>query len=75
MDTTTFLFNQILDATQVQQVTDIIDAFIENYDIGWKPVGGNENNLATVNLGSDPAAGLIERVTNAVDAVLDREWM
>ena len=40
----------------------------------WRPVGDRENNLATINLGSDPAAGLIERVTNAIDAVLEREW-
>jgi len=40
----------------------------------WVPVGGRENNLATINLGSDPAAGLVERITNAIDAVLEREW-
>ena len=34
-----------------------------------------ENNLATINLSSDPAAGLVERVTNAIDAVLEREWV
>ena len=73
MDTT--LFEQILDATQVQQVTDIISTFSEDYEIAWRPVGGNENNLATINLGSDPAAGVIERVTNALDAVLDKEWI
>lgn len=75
MDTSSALFDLILNATQVQQVTDVIDAFSENYEVAWLPVGGNENNFATVNLGSDPAAGLIERVTNAIDAVIDREWL
>lgn len=74
MDTSSTLFDQLLNATQVQQVTDIISDLVEDYDIAWKPVGDNENNLATINLGSDPAAGLIERVTNAIDAVLEREW-
>lgn len=73
------LFDQILNATQVQQVTDIITDIItdlsDDYEIAWKPVGGNENNLATINLGSDPAAGVVERITNAIDAVLDREWI
>ncbi len=69
------MFDQILDATQVQQVTDVITDLSDNYEVAWKPVGGNENNLATINLGSDPAAGVVERITNAIDAVLDREWM
>ena len=30
------------------------------------------NNLSTVNLGSDPAAGVIERITNSMDAVIER---
>jgi hypothetical protein len=31
--------------------------------------------MATINLGSDPAAGLTERITNAVDAVLEQAWV
>lgn len=74
MEMTLSLFNQLMDATQVQQVTDLIIAFSDEYEIGWRPVGANENNLAIVNLGSDPAAGVVERITNAIDAVLDKEW-
>ena len=46
------LFDQILNASQVQQVTDIITDLGDDYEIAWKPVGGNENNLATINLGA-----------------------
>ena len=56
-------------------MTNLIVALQEERRIGWRAVDGNENNLATINLGSDPAAGLVERVTNAFDAVLDFEWM
>jgi hypothetical protein len=67
---------QLLGATSVPDLT----AFVTDLQKGgvklkWLPVGNKDNNLATINLGSDSAAGLIERVTNAIDAVLDREWI
>ena len=65
--------SQILAATRVDSVTDVIQAV--GSKVSWKPVGGRDNNLATINLGSDPAAGVTERITNAIDAVLEREWI
>jgi hypothetical protein len=41
--------------------------------LAWKPVGGIENNVHAIEVASDPAAALVERVTNAIDAVLDLE--
>lgn len=41
----------------------------------FEPVGGRKNNLATINIGTDPAAGVTERITNAIDAVLEKEWI
>lgn len=69
------LLRQILAATKVTEITPIIEAFQDEFTVHWNAVGGNENNLATVNLGSDPAAGLVERITNAIDAVLERTWL
>lgn len=37
----------------------------------WRAVGDRENNYGQVNIGSDPGFALIERVTNAIDAVLE----
>ena len=37
----------------------------------WTPLGGKEGNFGLVNIGSDPTLALIERVTNAIDAVID----
>ena len=41
----------------------------------FEPVGNRKNNLATINIGTDPAAGVTERITNAIDAVLEKEWV
>jgi hypothetical protein len=40
----------------------------------WVPVGGINNNTGAIDLGSDPSDSLNERITNAIDAVLEREW-
>ncbi len=40
---------------------------------GWRPVGDNEANYGLINLGSDPGHALIERITNAIDGVIERE--
>jgi hypothetical protein len=71
---TSSLFERILAATRVRDVTDLIEAISDERRLAWKPVGDNENNLAIINLGSDPAAGVIERITNAFDAILELEW-
>ena len=65
------MLERILAATSVTQVIDILE---DLDDPKWRSVGGRDNNLATINLGSDPAAGIIERVTNAIDSVMDLEW-
>src|SRR5437667_3564623 len=47
---------------------------LESQGFNWKPVGGISNNSGTVEIGSDPGESLNERITNAIDAVLEREW-
>ncbi|MFD0740101.1 hypothetical protein ACFQZQ_12530 [Lysobacter koreensis] len=67
---------QLLGATSVPDMTAFsTDLQKSKVKVKWLPVGNKDNNLATINLGSDSAAGLIERVTNAIDAVIDREWI
>lgn len=39
--------------------------------LSWRPVGDRENNIGTIRLGSDPALGIVERITNGMDALLD----
>lgn len=66
---------KILSAGSVANITDIIEEINNAYDTRWLPVGGRNNNLATINIGTDPAAGLTERITNAIDATLEKEWI
>jgi hypothetical protein len=39
--------------------------------LSHRPVGDRPNNIGTIRFGSDPALGLVERVTNAMDAMWD----
>lgn len=68
-------FAQLTEASSVRAVIDAIQDISAEQRVTWRAVGDNENNLATINLGTDPAAGLIERITNALDGVLEREWV
>jgi hypothetical protein len=68
------IFEQLLAANTAKEVTDILVDLTDNHEIRWTPVGGRGNNQSTINMGTDPAAGLVERITNSIDAVLDLEW-
>jgi hypothetical protein len=37
----------------------------------WAPLGGKEGNFGLVNIGSDPGFAFVERITNALDALID----
>jgi len=45
----------------------------EDVKDSWKFVGDNESNLSTINILKDPGKGLIERITNGIDAVIEKE--
>ena len=67
------IFKELMLAYTPKRVTNIIKKIGEE-KIFWENVGKRRNNLATINIGSDPAAGVTERITNAIDAVLEKEW-
>lgn len=68
------ILSKVLDANTAKELTDILEILTEDHDIRWCPVGGRPNNQSTINMGTDPAAGLVERITNSIDSVLDLEW-
>ena len=37
----------------------------------WRAFGGTSSNISTINLGTKPGRSLTERITNAIDAVLE----
>jgi len=68
------VFEHLLQSNTAKEITDILEVLTEDFDIKWLPVGGRGNNQSTINMGTDPAAGLIERITNSIDSILDLEW-
>lgn len=68
------IFKKILDATTAKEITDILEILVEDYNIKWREVGDRPNNQSTINMGTDPAAGLVERITNSIDSILDLQW-
>lgn len=68
------IFQQLLNATTAKEVTDILEILTDDYDINWRAVGDRQNNQSTINMGTDPAAGLVERITNSIDSILDLKW-
>ena len=67
------IFKELITANTPKEVTNVIKK-IGASKILWENVGQRRNNLATINIGTDPAAGVTERITNAIDAVLEKEW-
>jgi hypothetical protein len=67
------IFKELITAYTPKEVTNVIIKIGES-KILWENVGKRRNNLATINIGTDPAAGVTERITNAIDAVLEKEW-
>ena len=67
------IFKDLLIAHKAEEVRKILIK-IGKSKMRWDAVGNRKNNLATINIGTDPAAGVTERITNAIDAVLEKEW-
>ena len=60
-------------AEDVKQAGQAIKQLQRNFGYRWRAVGDSESNYGLITIGSDPGLALIERVTNAIDAVIERE--
>lgn len=80
------LLEALLKATKPNEVRSILESVGDRANLGvkepfgsqnyhWRFYGGNESNMSTINLGSKPERSLIERITNAIDAVLEKEML
>lgn len=69
------LFDKLMEANTCKQVGELIEFIEKNHAVIWRPVGDSKMNLSRINIGSDPAAGVTERITNAIDGVLERLWL
>jgi len=71
----TKLLKDLLSVKKTDDFNRIIDLIETEYGDRVKkvPVGGRENNLGNIAIGSDTGKGIVERLTNAIDAVLELE--
>lgn len=78
------LFNGLLEATKPSEVKKILRGIGDSADVTvdepfgdanlkWQFYGDESSNMSTINLGSHPGRSLIERITNAIDALLEKE--
>jgi hypothetical protein len=69
--TTQELYDAIMAAEGPEGVQDAVDDFASSRDdTAWHPVGGRPNNRGIIEVSSNTGRALAERVTNAIDAVL-----
>ena len=70
------MLKKILSATTKSDIENIIDIIESKFkdDYEWIPVGGNYSNLSTLQMLDKGENGVIERITNAIDAVLEKEY-
>jgi len=69
------LLRAMLMADTANEVTRLLEEFETDQDehVSWLPFGGRHNNRGTIEVSADPGRSMIERVTNAIDAVLETE--
>lgn len=63
---------RLMGARTVKDVDEILVMAQSLYGpLKQRPVGDRPNNSGTIRVGSDPALGIVERIVNAMDAMLD----
>jgi len=69
------ILGELLEAKTTSQVVSTVKQILSEYGdrIELIPIGNEDNNPGTIESGKDPGRGIVERVTNGIDAVLDLE--
>lgn len=69
------LLQDLLQAKTTVEIESILKDLKDEYQerIEFVPVGNEENNVGHIAIGSDPGKGLVERLTNAIDGILELE--
>ena len=79
----TDLFAELIRATRPEQIAEILALLGDSTEIGldeelgdsglmWHAVGDDPGNLSAINLATKPGRSLTERITNAIDAMLEK---
>jgi hypothetical protein len=69
------LFRALVGSNTAAEIDSAITQFTAAHGmaIKWEPIGGRNNNSGTIEASGDPGRAAVERVTNAVDAILEAE--
>lgn len=82
IDSTKSLFEALVRATRNEEVRGILEEIGDSseatldvpfgrFKFHWHAFGNNPSNISTIGLGTKPGRSLTERVTNAIDALLE----
>lgn len=65
------LLPELLSSEMLNDARDVVSELETEHGYEWRAVGDREANYGHINIGSDPGYALIERVTNAMDALVE----
>lgn len=68
------MLKKLFNANSVKDINELIKLLESKYDTEWIPVGNNESNHSTFQMLERGENGIIERLTNAIDAVIEKEY-
>lgn len=68
------MLRKLFNANSVKDVDELIKLLESKYDVEWIPIGNNESNHSTFQMLERGENGIIERLTNAIDAVIEKEY-
>ena len=82
----TELFQRLIETTYSTEIKKILDDLGDYSDVGlnkqfgnlnlqWQAYGDNEYNIGTIGVASKAGRSLTERITNAVDAILEDKFL
>lgn len=68
------LLKELLETDKTADVRALLDEFVSanQESCSWRPVGDRPNNSGTIQAAGDPMRALVERITNGIDAVIER---
>jgi hypothetical protein len=69
------LLRSLVSTDTIIGAQNVVARFVEaNPQAAWTPVGGRPNNRGIIEVSANSGRAIVERVTNAIDAVLDAEF-
>jgi hypothetical protein len=65
----------LLRADRSAEIGSLLEQVFDQYGarVSLVPVGGRDNNRGQIEIGTDPGKGIVERITNGIDGVLELE--